>query len=342
MLSSAKQMMLMATRGPLFEGLVTQLEKLDSDHPSMLRILAYHRVDELQARPDFDPALLSTTPAEFRAQAKYLKEHYNVVSMDRVLNALKGASPLPDRSVLMTFDDAYQDFADHAWPVLRSLGLPVTLFVPTAFPDHPERSFWWDRLYNAFRSTPRRDEINAPFGRLSLGSPAQRFQSHKRAKDHVKSLPHFEAMSVVDQICRELEAPVQNNAVLGWDALRRLAGEGVTLGSHTRNHPLLNRIDPESAYAEVSGSLSDLKREIGSAPPVFAYPSGGYDEAAVAELRRLDIGVAVTTDAGIDDLNSADRLRLRRINVGKRTSLALFRFRLLPLAWKLWAGAGVR
>ena len=47
----------------------------------------------------------------------------------------------------MTFDDAYCDFADHAWPVFRRLGVPVTLFVATEYPDHPDRAYWWDRLH---------------------------------------------------------------------------------------------------------------------------------------------------------------------------------------------------
>jgi hypothetical protein len=97
--------------------------------------------------------------------------------------------------VLLTFDDAYRDFAEHAWPVLRSHGLPAVLFVPTAFPGDPERSFWWDRLYRAFACARREEALPSAAGVLPLRTPAERARSFRRVRDRVKALPHREAWS---------------------------------------------------------------------------------------------------------------------------------------------------
>jgi len=70
-----------------------------------------------------------------------LAGNYHVVSVPELLDAVYENSPLPPKSVMITFDDTYRDFAEFAWPVLKQHKLPVTLFVPTAFPDQPDRSF---------------------------------------------------------------------------------------------------------------------------------------------------------------------------------------------------------
>jgi peptidoglycan/xylan/chitin deacetylase (PgdA/CDA1 family) len=234
---------------------------------------------------------------------------------------------------MVTFDDACLDFAEHAWPVLKCHRIPVTLFVPTAFPDHPECAFWWDRLYHALTSTPC-DHLATPAGRFPLASPAQRVEVYKQLRAYVKARPHAEAMAWVEQICGELGAPPSEHNVLSWEALRRLAREGVTLGAHTQTHPLMNRVSLDEMRAEAVGSLRDIEREIGSVLPIFAYPSGGFNDEVVRLLAREGFALAFTTALGINDLRQAHPLRLRRINVGQRTNLTVLRARLLP--WTLY------
>jgi peptidoglycan/xylan/chitin deacetylase (PgdA/CDA1 family) len=208
--------------------------------------------------------------------------------------------------------------------------IPATLFVPTAFPDHPERIFWWDRLYQALRTTARRDVLSTPVGELPLETAEQREQALVTLRDYFKTRRHAEAMLWVEELCAELEALPPEPAVLGWDALRRLAREDVTLGAHTRTHPLMNRISIEEARAEALGSLQDLQAQIGPAAPIFAYPSGGINNEVVQGLAQEGFLLAFTTGRGLNDWNTADRLRLRRINVGPRTSLTELRLQLLP------------
>ena len=74
--------------------------------------------------------------------------------------------------------------------------------------------------------------------------------------------------------------------------------------------------------------------EIGSALPIFAYPSGGLSDEVVRQLAREGFALAFATLPGINDLRKADPLQLRRINVGTRTNLTVLRARLLP--WTLY------
>jgi peptidoglycan/xylan/chitin deacetylase (PgdA/CDA1 family) len=121
----------------------------------------------------------------------------------------------------------------------------------------------------------------------------------------------------------------RGSAVLDWDMLRRLAGEGLTLAPHTRTHPLLDRVTTEAAVAEIAGSREDLERAIGPTPPVLAYPSGAHGGAAVEAARRAGMVLAVTTERGGNDLRHTDPLRFRRINVGRRAHVPLVRGQLV-------------
>lgn len=295
----------------------------------LLRILTYHRVADPAKNPELNPRIISATPTLFAQQMQYLSGSYNVVSMEQALDAILFQKKLPERAVLITFDDGYFDFKDEAWPILKKLKLPATVFVPTSYPGQPNRFFWWDRLYAAFtRTTETRLQISE-LEQLALGNYEQRLQSLKLVQNHVKTLPDNDAVNLIAEICGRLgvESAVKL-ATMDWDQLRTLAREGVTLGAHTRTHPLLTRLTADAARQEIKGSYDDLKREIGDILPVFAYPNGNHDQTIVDILIEENLKLAVTVIDGFNDVNRADPLRLHRTEITRRTSLILFRIRL--------------
>lgn len=317
-----------AIQNPALGRLVDLLEVVDGHQHNLLRVLTYHRIVEETEDTSFSPGMAVRLPV-FQQHMAYLSSRYHILHLQDLLHAVQNGSSLPIRSVLITFDDAYQDFADLAWPVLSRYALPITLFVPTAFPDHPERIFWWECLSQAFQYTQRRDELDTPAGRYPLSSPAQRLGAFKGLRDYLKSLPHEGVGGWVEQLCSQLGVPQRGPRVLDWDALRDLARQGVSLGAHTRTHPLMNRISPSEIRQEIAGSIGDLRREIGMDVPVFAYPGGEISDDAVQTLREMGVELAFTTRRGINDFNRMDRMRISRINIGQRTSLPILRAQLL-------------
>ncbi len=329
MVSIVKPILRRTTQSNLFSGCLRLLEHMEDQSNNILRVLTYHRVDELGKNDNLHPGMISATPAEFARQMKQIALSYRVISMKDVLDSIEKQIPLPARSVLITFDDAYRDFSEHAWHILKEQKLPVTLFVPTAFPDQPERLFWWDRLYAALTHANKTDEVILENQSYSLKTPQATNDSCKKIRNVIKSLSHHQAMLEVDRICEELDSPPVKNCVLSWGELRQLAKEGVTLAPHTQTHPLLNRIDQETAIKESTGSLNDLRREIGETLPVIAYPAGGVNDLVAKFLKEEGFKLAFTTRRGINNLDSTDLLQLRRINVGQGTTLSIFRTQLL-------------
>jgi len=72
--------------------------------------------------------------------------------------------------------------------------------------------------------------------------------------------------------------------LLDWDAIGRLAEEGVRIGSHTRGHPRLSLVDPARLEDEVMGSASDIEMHCGRRPSGFAYPYGSVDRSGEAAV----------------------------------------------------------
>ena len=337
MVKSLRKFVPIFANSAAFRKVVSLLDQTGGERSNLLRVLTYHRVDRPQARPWLDPVLISASPEVFEVQIKYLAANYQPISVSDVLQALEknDQTILPPRAVLVTFDDAYQDFEQHAWPVLKRYQIPVTLFVPTAFPDHPERLFWWDRLFHALHSTVK-SEISTPIGNLALGPDLERSQANLRLKNYIKSLPNDVAIAFVENIEQQLGVSPQANCVLGWEKLRKLAQEGVTLAPHTQTHPIMNHIPPSAMQNEALDSLYDLQREIGETLPVFAYPSGFHNTEVVSAVRAAGFKLAFTTERGINILGRDDPLQLQRINVGAQTTVPILRAQLLSLSAALY------
>lgn len=329
-----RRTLLNVSRSPLFQRWLTRIERRSDGRTDLLRVLMYHRVAPAAERPDLASSLISAAPGDFQAQMEHVAANFRPISALELLECYGRGVPLPPRSVLVTFDDGYRDFARHAWPVLRRLGIPAVLFVATAFAADPARRFWWDRLHAAVHSLEDGRNLTTPWGSHSVGLTCDRGTLLRKLRAHVKSLPHVPAMQCVEDICGQASGSAEDNGVLSIDELRRLSREGVTIAPHTCTHPLLNRTTPEMAAAEVADSCRTLAEWLGAVTPLFAYPSGGVNGAAVDAARRAGIALAFTTQRGHNDLGACDPLRLRRINVGRATSLPLFRAQLLaPARW---------
>jgi peptidoglycan/xylan/chitin deacetylase (PgdA/CDA1 family) len=321
---------LAAVRGKAFTWLVAALEHVGRPRPGVLPVLTYHRVDVLGGSPLLYPGLISAEPAAFEEQMRFLATHRRPLSLAELLAVRRGEADLPLRSVMVTFDDAYRDFASVAWPILKRHGIPVTLFVPTAYPGDRDLMFWWDRLYAALATTSRRAPLASPAGSMALATEADRLRTFRRLRSNMKSLAHEQAMKTVDELCEELGAPPPVSAVLSWPELRRLHSEGVALAPHSRTHPLLNRLPAEALRNEIVGSLEDLDREMGEAPRVFAFPGGGVNDEVAQMILEARFELAFLAERGTNDLRRPDWLRLRRINVGRASGLPLVRAQLLP------------
>lgn len=93
-----------------------------------LRVLCYHKIGDPPKGSRLKDLWVST--AKFRSQVKYLLDHgYTTVLFSDLQKAYNGGTPLPEKAVLITFDDGYENNYLNAWPVLKELGAKGNIYV---------------------------------------------------------------------------------------------------------------------------------------------------------------------------------------------------------------------
>ena len=181
-------------------------------------VLCYHAVSERF------PAPLSVTPECLERQlGTLLRRGFRGATFHEAVTR-PGV-----RTLAVTFDDAYLSVLDLARPVLDRLGVPATVFVPTDYPDRPDRAMAWP--------------------------------------------------GIEQWIGGEHEHELRP---MSWDQIGELADAGWEIGSHTRSHPHLTKVDDARLEDELAGSRAVCEQRLGRPCLTIAYPYGDYD-ARIAE-----------------------------------------------------------
>ena len=89
-------------------------------------ILMYHQI-YYNSKPSYPLGVATKT---FERQMRYLKEnHYNILRLEELAGLIKAKKRLPPKPVVVTFDDGYKNNYTDAFPVLKKLGIPATIFI---------------------------------------------------------------------------------------------------------------------------------------------------------------------------------------------------------------------
>lgn len=288
-------------------------------------VITYHRVGP-------NPAGFPSLDLEvFREQMRWLKSRCTPLKPEE----LRDSVTRPNRGkpyVLVTFDDGYRDYHEHAYPILRELQIPALVFLSTVFMDEPGRLLWADLLHLAANRAPGR-RLRLPFGdeEIDLGNDAGRKRLVRATKDHVKELPEDLKESTLRDLLRLLDVQPDglevDRQMLTWDEVRE-AQDLTTWGGHTHTHPILSRVTRQRVEEEVGTCRDRIRAETGRQPRHFAYPNGrsqDFVDDTKAVLHRYGFDVAYSVEEGVND-TTTDWMAVRR--VAARPDLA-------GLAWAL-------
>ncbi|MEX2618557.1 MAG: polysaccharide deacetylase family protein [Alphaproteobacteria bacterium] len=169
-------------------------------------VLMYHRFGES------DYPASSVTLAQFDAHLALLTSGpYNVLPVSDIVAAMQAGTPLPDRTIGITIDDAYLSVFEQAWPRLRKAGLPFTVFVATQTVDRGDAPYMnWDQVRemkatgvtigahtDAHLHMPRTDKARIE---RALKRAAARFRAELGQVPALFAYPYGEASSAVRDI----------------------------------------------------------------------------------------------------------------------------------------------
>jgi peptidoglycan/xylan/chitin deacetylase (PgdA/CDA1 family) len=285
---------------------------------STVTVLAYHRIEK-RGNPDLAPAVIDATPAAFEAQMRHVAAHYNVITSGDLVKAMRDGKGLPARAVIITFDDGYCSFKNTALPVLRRLGLPVSLFVVTHAVGVAGTPFWWDSLYRSLVRTCY-SEVELPgLGVMPLHTPGQRRVAYDRIAHRIERTPWDHAERLLSTIAERCAVePAIRRHVLDWDEIGELAAQGVEIGAHSRHHPVLSRTTPQRTRSEVAGAWADLRAHIPDPLPIFCYPTGkphALDPRSAGIIRSTGYVGAYTMIPGLNRVGRTNPYRLHRVGM---------------------------
>lgn len=283
------------------------------------KVLMYHRFSE-------QPAAGCVHRAEFERQVGYLARHFSVLRMDQVFEVLASGQNLPADAVVITVDDGYLDFYEIAFPVLRAVGLPATLFLTTRFVDG-DFWLWPDQVRYILQHSEVLESMAIPGYASMAGIPldaGSRDMFWMRIVEYLLSVDE----TVKQDWLREFTArqgvefpvsPVGEYSAVNWEQVREMSASNIEMGAHTRSHPSLGKLARARLAEEVQGSADDVERQTGRRPVSFCYPNGqpgDYNNIVKDFVRHAGYKGAVT--AFYDRNVVADLFEVRRFTASEK------------------------
>jgi peptidoglycan/xylan/chitin deacetylase (PgdA/CDA1 family) len=266
--------------------------------------LLYHRVTTgTRVSFSLNPSINITIPVlEFEQQIGYISKHYDCVALPNAVERLAEGT-LSTRTIIVTFDDGYRDNLVNALPILERHNVPATIFIATGLIDG---SFvpWW---YEQEAIVKKLDAMEVSWKGKSyfwkLETPAQTFLAVSELNSIFRAMCFDDQRAFMEKV-RSLSPNRFNfeSEFLSWDEVIELDRHPlITIGAHTKNHPVLSRSTAEELRDELVGGREIFENRLGHPVDHLAYPFGGSSEAGHREFeaaREAGFRSAFTTRFG--------------------------------------------
>ena len=269
-----------------------------------LTIITLHRVvtDDERARSVNKPMMI--TVGQFEQLLDAVLRYGHPVSLGDAVARMAAGEELAPGTVAFTFDDGYRDLYTRAYPLLKSRGIPATVFLTTAAIDLARNYLWWDEV-DWFASTcaHRVGELGKPqsadvaevlerIRRLSNERTAGAEASLREALYRLTTAQRTELVEAMRVLARrDGERP---RLMLVWDEVRAMT-DLVEPANHTVDHPLLDRLEAGEIRRQILAARTRIEERTGVRCRGFAYPSGVFTEQVMAVAAECGVEYAVTT-----------------------------------------------
>jgi peptidoglycan/xylan/chitin deacetylase (PgdA/CDA1 family) len=240
------------------------------------------------------------------------------------------AGDLPERAVVLTFDDGTSDFSRMAFPILEEFGFPATLYLTTFYTQYNRPVFDLMAAYLLWKGRGRTLDLAKIAGRetrLDLRSEAARLA----ARDAIFSIARERGLKAEDKDA--LAASLARELGVDYDALlarrimhnltapevQRLAERGVDVQLHTHRH----RVPKDRALfiREIEDNRESIRRLTGKTASHFCYPSGVHDPAFLPWLKDSGVVSATTCELGLASPDDDPLLLPRLLDVSALSTI---------------------
>jgi biofilm PGA synthesis lipoprotein PgaB len=262
-----------------------------AEEPS-LQVIAYHDIRD-DVVGDFDPDQYAVSTRNLITQFTWLRENgFQPVSLDDVIAAADDGPPLPERAVLLTFDDGLSSVYTKVYPLLKLFQYPAVISVVTGWIESDTEVSYGnrDRSSEDFLTWEQIAEMQAS-GLVEVASHSQDLHRGVRGNPQGNSLP-----AAVTRI---------------YD------GDGYETDLQYR----------QRVEADLSSSVNIIRERTGRAPRVIGWPYGAYNDDIATVARDLGMHLSLTLAPKTSTRNGS--IHFGRYLVVSNPSLDIFSAELL-------------
>ena len=298
-----------------------------------LTILTYHGVVE----SELDVAeWCFIHKADFDRQMRFVKKHFEVVKLSEGIKRLyRGEIKRP--AIAVTFDDGFRNNYDVAFPTLKRLGMPATIFLTTSLIGSDD-TVWFCRVNDALANTSK-SKVSFQGKEYSIATRKHKIAVSRIIQNKLKDDPpdilsekcvtFLNGLDIAPDKKIEAEAPFR---MLDRDAIREMAQSGlIEFGCHTHRHCILTHLSQVECLSEITQSKQVIENLIPEECRLFAYPNGGWEdipEHCAQMMAQCNISAAVTTIRGKNSMQTPISM-LKRCGAGAWQTFADFKLMVL-------------
>lgn len=299
-------------------------------------IVMYHYVRDLNSSRY--PNIKGLDYQLFKDQIEFFSANYHIVTMEQVIEASEGKYQLPDKALLLTFDDGYIDHYTFVMPILLQYGYQGSFFIPgKAFVESVLLDVNKVHFILASQSSKRLmqdllDELNYYRGSeyqipsneqlVAQYAVANRFDSKetifiKRILQTAipENLRKIIASNLFKKYVTGLsEEQFAKELYLNYDQIKCMKKCGMFIGVHGYDHYWLGNLGPAQMRADIDKAVECLDGIIDKNAWVMNYPYGSYNQEVLHYLQENHCKLGLTTQVRRADLNVDDRYQLPRFD----------------------------
>lgn len=273
----------------------------------------------------------------FRQQIEFLKDNFNIVTMEQVIDVVEGKSELPEKALLLTFDDGYVDNYIYALPILEEYRVQGSFFIPgKTFAEH--RLLDVNKIHYILASADiyklvedlkqemdyyRGKEYDfAPTGELfNEYAVADRFDVKetvfvKRMLQTVlpEKLRNIISSNLFEKYVGVTEEQLAYELYMTEEQIRTMKRHGMFIGIHGYDHYWLGNLPKEQMQKDISMALDTMDEFIDRKHWVMNYPYGNYNQDVLEFIKSKGACVGLTTDVRVAKIGVDSALELPRLD----------------------------
>ncbi|MCB9335593.1 MAG: polysaccharide deacetylase family protein [Flavobacteriales bacterium] len=185
---------------------------------------------------------------EFKSDLEFLLKNYQPISLQELIELNKTGRQPKQNVFHLTFDDGLKEFYTVVAPILKEKKIPATVFINTDFIDNED-------LFYRYKASVLTEKYAAK-GLLEVNS------ENLNLIDEFAEIMNYDFYEYLNE-----EQPY-----LTFHQIQELIKDGFTIGAHSKNHPLYNRLSIDEQISQTLESIDFIVQKFNLNYKVFSFP----------------------------------------------------------------------